>query len=153
VRLKRFPSGHSRAVFYQEKAKGDYQARVQSDQMVLVIVRQDCLLCLLQSPLYSIWSSVPFVVPSSALCPLYGPVSLLWPSVPATALCLHFALCFLCGLLSPLRSSVPSTSLCPPLYCPLSPVQPSIHFTYFCLSDVSVPPPQPSLPFTAPRPL
>jgi hypothetical protein len=37
-RLDQLPSGHSMAVFSQAKAKGDYQARVHSNQMVLTIV-------------------------------------------------------------------------------------------------------------------
>jgi hypothetical protein len=37
--LDRLPGGRSRALFSQAKAKGNYQARVHSDQMVLVIVR------------------------------------------------------------------------------------------------------------------
>jgi hypothetical protein len=35
------PGGHSRAVFSQAKAKGDYQALIHSDQMVLLIVRRE----------------------------------------------------------------------------------------------------------------
>jgi hypothetical protein len=35
------PTGLSKAVFSQAKAKGNYQARVHSDQMILMIVRQE----------------------------------------------------------------------------------------------------------------
>ncbi len=38
MRLDRLPDSQSRAVFSQAKAKGNYQAQVQSDQMVLMIV-------------------------------------------------------------------------------------------------------------------
>jgi hypothetical protein len=41
VRLDWLPSGCSRAVFSQAKAKGNFQARVHSDQMVLVTIRRD----------------------------------------------------------------------------------------------------------------
>jgi hypothetical protein len=34
------PGGRSRAVFSQAKARGNYQAQVHSDQMVLMIVRR-----------------------------------------------------------------------------------------------------------------
>jgi hypothetical protein len=34
------PGGCSRAVFSQDKAKGNYQAQIHSDQMVLVIVKR-----------------------------------------------------------------------------------------------------------------
>jgi hypothetical protein len=40
VRLDRLPGSCSRAVFSQAKAKGNYQARVNSDQVILMIVRQ-----------------------------------------------------------------------------------------------------------------
>jgi hypothetical protein len=39
-RLDQLSSGRSRAVFSQAKAKGEYQVRVHSDQMVLVIHSQ-----------------------------------------------------------------------------------------------------------------
>ncbi len=41
MRLDWLPSGRSRAVFSQAKAKGNFQARVHSDQMVLVTIRRD----------------------------------------------------------------------------------------------------------------
>ncbi len=40
-RFDQLPGGRSRAVFSQAKAKENYQAHVHTDQMVLVIVRQE----------------------------------------------------------------------------------------------------------------